>query len=963
MGVISVNDLEEYVKAHPGTAVFARYAEQLIEEGKIDKAIDILLRGLETYPNYAPGHSVLATAYYVKGREDEAGQELEKALRLDCQMPVDLLRMGRHFLNRNVAVKALPNLWAARRFEPHNTDITELFDEASILLKTQQDLNLTEQSERALSELTEDHAEAETLLAESDSLDVSDAEEAFAQTVASARSDMGADISDEFDTAAEDLEASVSEKPNVVKLSDDNEAGPDGNEIDRYLSSFESAGEKIEDDGAFFGKKSGVSVAEQIEPADILDVDSPAVVDDDTFDALIDEGAPDVSDVVVEEEETDAALSFEEELTGSLETFADRSAETEEIAEVSDDEFDALLDAGAPDISDVEVGEESAVDELSLEEELIVEPEMPADDAALLESLEEVGDDEFDALLEEGAPDVSEEKITPGEDEAFEKVLTGLEKTESESAVPSEDSAEAGGDEFDILLGESAPDAGDEDEITDVEPAAESVIDDSLTESAEEESETPDIDEAEIGPFEEEVAKHDTYEDVDREPEPVGAGSGDVPEIVGVHEIGDDDIYASILRGEDSDFAQAVDEPVLSDEERAELMAFDMYSDKSGDALGETGTTVEEAAEDTASDTGISDILAGESDVPEASLTRDEMDVLNISTLDESGEATLDETVEDIELLLTEDEESSEEEDGGLFVSELSPAEMDELSESREERSGTSDVLEEERREGIDYSDVLAELLEPRDIEDSLEEAAVDMMTEDEGMLDIDETEAVADDTGDDTIGIDLDTDMLFESMAFGTAKEEAEEETEMSAADEETISEAELNVAVDEIQLTAEEEFPETHEDEETDENVKFVEDLIKGAPDVDYTHGTDEHAEESDVSFDDLIAAYELTIGDSSEDEFTLPQERIHIDAVKTEYRREPEEPLLSEDDGMADADEGDSEELTATMAEIYVSQGLTGQAIKIYETILKKQPDNERAAKRLDELQNLGGKEPTE
>ena len=57
---------------------------------------------------------------------------------------------------------------------------------------------------------------------------------------------------------------------------------------------------------------------------------------------------------------------------------------------------------------------------------------------------------------------------------------------------------------------------------------------------------------------------------------------------------------------------------------------------------------------------------------------------------------------------------------------------------------------------------------------------------------------------------------------------------------------------------------------------------------------------------------------------------------------------------------SDDGEAGEVTATMAEIYVSQGLIEQAINIYEKVLMQEPGNEKAKARLEQLRNMEDQE---
>ena len=131
--------------------------------------------------------------------------------------------------------------------------------------------------------------------------------------------------------------------------------------------------------------------------------------------------------------------------------------------------------------------------------------------------------------------------------------------------------------------------------------------------------------------------------------------------------------------------------------------------------------------------------------------------------------------------------------------------------------------------------------------------------------------------------------------------------------------------------------------------ESYRIVEELIKSAPDIKLPAIGEQEEDVSGSSLGELISDYEESLEKSAEFDQTEP----------------PEKPGYVEDDAPAESIseeiEETDEDVTATMAEIYVSQGLTGQAIKIYEAILKKEPDDETAKSRLDELRKIQEQQP--
>lgn len=60
--------------------LFAVDAEELLEKGQVQEAIDLCLAGLEVYPGYPTGEAVLARAYKMTGDTDKANEILEDAI-------------------------------------------------------------------------------------------------------------------------------------------------------------------------------------------------------------------------------------------------------------------------------------------------------------------------------------------------------------------------------------------------------------------------------------------------------------------------------------------------------------------------------------------------------------------------------------------------------------------------------------------------------------------------------------------------------------------------------------------------------------------------------------------------------------------------------------------------------------------------------------------------------------------
>ena len=162
-GAICVKDPQEILKKNPGSIIFARYAEELAHEGRNDEALRVLEKGINSNPNYAPGHSVLAEILFTMDSYEKAALELKASLHLDPQMPKDHFKLGNYYLEQNRPDKAIQYLWSALRFEPHVHDIQSAFDKAQLSITPPVDSTLSGDTEKELSQLTEEIEGTESL--------------------------------------------------------------------------------------------------------------------------------------------------------------------------------------------------------------------------------------------------------------------------------------------------------------------------------------------------------------------------------------------------------------------------------------------------------------------------------------------------------------------------------------------------------------------------------------------------------------------------------------------------------------------------------------------------------------------------------------------------------------------------------------------------------------------------------
>lgn len=87
------NLIERYDRARD-SRLFAPLADAYRKSGDVDKAIEILDRGLEKMPHYASAHVILGKCYYDKGATERAKAEFLRVLELDGENLVALKFMG-----------------------------------------------------------------------------------------------------------------------------------------------------------------------------------------------------------------------------------------------------------------------------------------------------------------------------------------------------------------------------------------------------------------------------------------------------------------------------------------------------------------------------------------------------------------------------------------------------------------------------------------------------------------------------------------------------------------------------------------------------------------------------------------------------------------------------------------------------------------------------------------------------
>jgi len=87
------NLITRYERGHD-SRVFAPLADAYRKNGEIDRAIEIIEKGLEKFPQYASAHVILGKCFYDKGASERAKGEFSRVLELDGENMVALKFMG-----------------------------------------------------------------------------------------------------------------------------------------------------------------------------------------------------------------------------------------------------------------------------------------------------------------------------------------------------------------------------------------------------------------------------------------------------------------------------------------------------------------------------------------------------------------------------------------------------------------------------------------------------------------------------------------------------------------------------------------------------------------------------------------------------------------------------------------------------------------------------------------------------
>jgi len=126
------------IRRNPGSAAFARLADRLREEGRLDEATWVCARGLAANPRYSTGHAILGEILHQVGLKARAKEEFLLALDLDVHNARARLRLVGLLLEEGEAQKALEHLESILFWQPHHEEAQSLAKQARALLRSRQ---------------------------------------------------------------------------------------------------------------------------------------------------------------------------------------------------------------------------------------------------------------------------------------------------------------------------------------------------------------------------------------------------------------------------------------------------------------------------------------------------------------------------------------------------------------------------------------------------------------------------------------------------------------------------------------------------------------------------------------------------------------------------------------------------------------------------------------------------------
>jgi len=480
-----VKNAKDILHENPDSLVFARYADELASQDRIDEAIEVLENGINKHPHYAPGYSVRANILFMQNSDEQAVKEVQRALQLDPQMPRDLFRLGANFLENQKPETANAYLWATLKFEPDVFEVIEAYEQSQTREPPKQDLGLSQETEKALSEfndesVSEEHVvEAEMMEPEGEFEELMSKSEQPPESMdmeSSLQEEISADVS-EVEAETEITGTSLPESEELEELIAESEQPSESVDMESTIKEEIPADVSEEKSEALFTETliSEIDESEEESTEQAQEGDTEQLITSEEFAFLEDlqEDESEKEDLQFQDEKVEeeiAGESFEDVLTDTISEFGkitepepigDRDTADVEIQEPSDDEnILEIKDTEAYDLSefDFEIsGDDNEKQVLSEEEreKLLAFERMPDD--ADEQAVEDVEALDFDQIQKESETpqqyldDKDVKDITDTKEDIETEDVYIKEEESSSDAGPKELFTDLSKEEIDIL--------------------------------------------------------------------------------------------------------------------------------------------------------------------------------------------------------------------------------------------------------------------------------------------------------------------------------------------------------------------------------------------------------------------------------------------------------------------------------------------------------------------------------
>lgn len=120
-----VEKLSMKLESDPKSRVFAQLADAYRKSNMVDEAIEIAKKGLEIHPNYAAAHLVLGRCFLEKQIYSLAGEELERAVKLDPSNFVALKLLADALFAQGAQGEAIRRYQQVLEINPLNSEVAE----------------------------------------------------------------------------------------------------------------------------------------------------------------------------------------------------------------------------------------------------------------------------------------------------------------------------------------------------------------------------------------------------------------------------------------------------------------------------------------------------------------------------------------------------------------------------------------------------------------------------------------------------------------------------------------------------------------------------------------------------------------------------------------------------------------------------------------------------------------------